>query len=108
MLAPREAIEETHAYVESYFGGYTKYLEWIGFKSIQQAKMKHLIAPQPDDPKIPNDDVSVQKNGPFLSDQLAGGPHVSNKRDSNRAESSRLSFNISWSSNNEPAQKEEK
>jgi len=94
MLAPADAIEETHTFVNSNFGGYPQYLEWIGFKVIQQAKFKHLIAPSPDD-RIFAEKEDVPKNGPFLSDQLGGGPHVSSNRDSKR-QSSGLSFNISW------------
>jgi hypothetical protein len=104
MLAPAEAIEETHAHVKSYYKGYTAYLEWIGLKVLNQAKLKHLIAPSPDDRKFMEKEEE-NKSGPFLSDQLEGGPRVTNGRDSKRQDSSRLSFSVTWQ--NAPAAKEE-
>jgi len=43
MLSPMEAIEQTHAWVRTQFGGYTKYLEWIRFNISCQARLYQVL-----------------------------------------------------------------
>eukprot|EP01117_Protostelium_nocturnum_P008382 TRINITY_DN2995_c0_g1_i1.p1 TRINITY_DN2995_c0_g1~~TRINITY_DN2995_c0_g1_i1.p1 ORF type:complete len:417 (-),score=156.62 TRINITY_DN2995_c0_g1_i1:47-1297(-) len=50
MLSPREAIEDTFKWVQSQFGGYPYYMQWIGFNLGMQAKLKTILA-GPHDPK---------------------------------------------------------